>query len=135
MRRLLIKKNTWLIGSFPFISNLRMFINIRDISKLRSRDWKKNRNPSKSRYQKGIWIYWLEWLLEGVLGKHEYMILFLYQHHFFHGSHFSYTYNLSNAFGFELRLPYSYDFSKVTSCFKKFIARSGTFFPNFLCNF
>jgi hypothetical protein len=27
--------------------------------------------------------------------------------------------------GLELRLPYSYDFSKVTSCSKKFVAGSG----------
>jgi hypothetical protein len=31
--------------------------------------------------------------------------------------------------GLELRLPYSYDFSKVTSCCKKFVAGSGRFFP------
>jgi hypothetical protein len=46
---------------------------------------------------------------------------------FFHGLLFAYNYNLSNDFGLELRLPYSYDFSKVTSCFKKFVAGSGRF--------
>jgi hypothetical protein len=51
-----------------------------------------------------------------------------HQHHFFHGSLFTYNYILSNDFGLKMRLPYSYDFSKV-SCFKKFVASSGMFFP------
>jgi hypothetical protein len=34
---------------------------------------------------------------------------------------------LSNGFGFELRLSYPYDFSKVTSCLKKIVAIYGSF--------